>query len=36
MNPFTLNGRKAGGVGTVTSKPSNGTSGSLLSATKGG
>jgi hypothetical protein len=38
MNPFTLNGRKAGGTtgtgfGTISSKPSNGT---LISKTIGG
>jgi len=36
MNPFTLNGRKAGGVSTVTTKISSGTSGGLLSTSKGG
>jgi hypothetical protein len=37
MNPFTLNGRKAAeGTRAVTSKPSNGTSGSLISSIKGG
>ncbi len=36
MNPFTLNGRKAGGVGSVTTKPSNGVTGGMLSTSKGG
>ena len=36
MNPFTLNGRKAGGYGTVTSKPLNGAVGSMQSTSKPG
>jgi hypothetical protein len=36
MNPFTLNGRKGGAVSSVTSKPSNGVSGGMLSTSKGG
>jgi len=33
MNPFTLNGRKAGGTGfgTISTKPSTGAAGTLLS-----
>jgi hypothetical protein len=39
MNPFTLNGRKAGGTGfgTISTKPSTGATGTLLStSSKGG
>ena len=35
MNPFTLNGRKAGGLSAI-SKTSNPNSGGLLSTSKGG
>lgn len=37
MNPFTLNGRKAGGgFGTISTKPTSGGTGSLLSTSKAG
>ena len=36
MNPFTLNGRKAGGFGTVSTKPTSGGTGSLLATSKAG
>ena len=36
MNPFTLNGRKAGGYGTITTKPLNGAAGSIQSTSKVG
>jgi hypothetical protein len=37
MNPFTLNGRKAGGAyGTITTKPLNGAAGSVQLTSKAG